>query len=73
MTSETIHCTARNLMSLTSVENASLKTLISDRMKLAVACHKLATKVVHAVVAHHATRKPKSLPYFVPPASAAQK
>ena len=62
MHSDTIHWTARNLMSLGSVGKFKLKTVISESKKFAAAWQLLATNVVHAVVLHHATMKPKSMP-----------
>ena len=74
MASETIHCTARNLISPVSVmREVTPKTGSSDRMKLAVLWQSEATKVVHAVHDHQATMKPKRRAYLGPPASAAQK
>lgn len=60
--SETIHCTARNLMSLVSVVKGRLNTVISDSKKFAVAWQLEATNVVQAVVLHQATMKPKNRP-----------
>jgi len=60
--SDTIHWTARNLMSPGSVVKSSPKTVISERRKLAAAWQFAATKVVHAVVLHQATMKPNRRP-----------
>jgi hypothetical protein len=54
------------------VGKSSPKTLISASRKFAAAWLFEAMKVVHAVVLHQATTNPKSLPYRLPPASAAQ-
>lgn len=60
--SATIHWTARNLTSLTSVVKLRLKTAISDKRKFAADWLFDATKVVQAVVLHQATIKPKRRP-----------
>jgi hypothetical protein len=59
-------------MSVTSVGNERLNTLISERRKFAAAWESEAQKVVQAVEDHQATINPKRRPYLGPPDSAAQ-